>query len=244
MRVLRSLWIPDSHVPNEHGPSFELMLKAGRFLKPDLVVIGGDFADFDSLSAHEPNTVEGKATLKSEVRAVKRRLRQVEALGAATNLFILGNHEWRLERFIARQAPALTGVIDVDSLLGLTEAGWVVCPYRKTAKVGKLNVTHDTGHAGINAHRQSATDHLGSTVIFHTHRMAYEVKGRMGGTPYLATMLGWLGDPEKIDYVHQVKASHWVHGFGVGYHMPNGIVHMQPVPIIEGACFVGGKLIR
>ncbi len=67
---------------------------------------------------------------------------------------------------------------------------------------------------------------------------------RFDGTPYVAAMLGWLGDSEKAaSYMHEAKASDWVKGFGIGYLEPQtGIVHLQPVPIVNGRCVVNGKL--
>ena len=43
--------------------------------------------------------------------------------------------------------------------------------------------------------------------------------------------------------MHEAKASDWVKGFGIGYLEPQtGIVHLQPVPIVNGRCVVNGKL--
>jgi hypothetical protein len=129
-------------------------------------------------------------------------------------------------------------------MLGLHETGWKWVPYRQSVKLGKLNLTHDTGSAGVNAHRQSAARFMGSTVIGHTHRMAYEVTGRFDASPYLACMLGWLGDRGRAaKYLHEASAASWVHGFGVGYLEPtSGVVYLTPVPIIDGRCVVEGVL--
>jgi hypothetical protein len=56
-------------------------------------------------------------------------------------------------------------------------------------------------------------------------------------------MFGWLGDAEKAgDYLHEAKASDWCHGIGLGYMEPSGIVHVTPVPFINGRCVVEGRL--
>lgn len=203
----------------------------------------GDWMDAESLSSHAP-TKPGIRDFEEELDHARERLDELDNLGASKKVYIMGNHEWRLERYLAERAPALFKSVNLPTLLGLHERGWVTSDYHETYKLGKLNITHDTGSAGLNAHRSAATDHMGSTVIGHTHRMAYEVRGKLGGAPYVAAMFGWLGDPKKVDYLHQAKAAHWTHGFGLGYVQDNGVVHIVPVPIVNGTCVVEGRLVR
>lgn len=236
-------FFPDSHIPNEHS-NYDVAVRACKQFAPDTVVLLGDWMDAESLKSHAP-TKPGIRDFQEELDYAKHRLDELDNLPSVKRkVYIMGNHEWRLERYLAERAPALFKSVNLDALLGLTERGWVSSAYHETFKLGKLNVTHDTGSAGLNAHRSAATDHMGSTVIGHTHRMAYEVRGKLGGEPYLAAMFGWLGDPKKVDYLHQAKAAHWTHGFGLGYVQSNGVVHVVPVPIIRGECVVEGRLVR
>ena len=238
------LFIPDCHIPNHDEKAWGLLLRVGLALKPKHIVILGDFADGETLSAHPP-TKPGEQDFQVEIDAVKKCLDQLDALGAENKIYVEGNHEFRLDRYLMERAPALFRQIRWQNVLELFRRNWNFIPYRKSTKLGKLHLTHDTGNAGMNAHRTSAVKFGGSVMIGHTHRMAYEVKGRFDGTPYLAVMLGWLGDAEKAaGYLHEVvAASDWVQGFGVGYLEPaSGIVHVQPVPIVHGRCVVNGKL--
>lgn len=237
------LFIPDCHIPNHDEKAWGLLLRVGLALKPKHIVILGDFADGETLSAH-PATQPGERDFEVEVNAIKSCLDQLDSLGAGNKIYVSGNHEFRLDRYLMEHAPMLFRSITWQNTLGLYERNWNWVPYRKSTKIGKLHLTHDTGNAGMNAHRTSAAAFGGSVVIGHTHRMSYEVRGRFDGTPYLAAMLGWLGDAEKAAaYMHEAKASDWVKGFGVGYLEPqSGIVHMQPVPIINSRCVVNGKL--
>ena len=237
------LFVPDVHVPNHDEKAWGVMLRVGLALKPRHIVVLGDFADGETLSAH-PATKPGEQDFGVEVEAVKGCLDQLDALGAENKIYIEGNHEFRLDRYLMERAPNLFRCISWQSTLELYRRNWAWIPYRKSTKIGKLHLTHDTGQAGMNAHRTSAVAFGGSVVIGHTHRMSYEVRGRFDGTPYLAAMFGWLGDAEKAAaYMHEAKASDWVKGFGVGYLEPaSGIVHVQPVPIVNGRCVVQGRL--
>ena len=236
-------FFPDCHIPNQHE-NFNVALRACGVFEPDIIVILGDFADGESLSAHAPSTAHGRRSFKEEVDEIAKALDQIDSAGATEKYYVKGNHENRLERLLADKAPALFDCVNYADMLKLKERGWSVTEYKQSLALGKLHITHDTGTAGMNAHRSAAADHMGSTIIGHTHRMAYEVRGKYAGEPYLAAMFGWLGDPSKIDYVHQAKAAHWVHGSGLGGMEPSGEVHVQPVPIINGGCVVEGLLVR
>lgn len=237
------LLIPDVHRPNHDERAWGLMLRVASVIKPKHIIIKGDFADAETLSAH-PATKPGELSFEQEVADVRRGLDQLDALGATNKIYIEGNHEFRLDRYLMERAPAMFHCVKWQAVLSLYERGWQWVPYRKSVALGKLHITHDTGTAGINAHRQAAQAFGGSAVIGHTHRMAYEIRGRFDGTPYVAAMFGWLGDAEKAaSYMHEAKASEWVHGFGIGYLEPqSGVVHLQPVPIVHGKCVVNGRL--
>lgn len=240
----RVLFVPDCHHPHVDSVAWRLMLLAARDYEPDIIVLLGDFGDVASVSDHPPDEVAEVPTLAEEVFAVSAALGQLEQLGATRLIYIEGNHEQRLSRHIARNSPQLWDCLNWRELLKLEDRGWEWVEYRQTFQLGKLCITHDTGEAGINAHRSASNAHMGSTVIGHTHRMAYEVRGTFGGPPYLAAMFGWLGDHTRAArYVHDAKArSQWAHGFGTGLLLEDGICHVQPVPIVSGKCVVSGKL--
>jgi len=232
-------FIPDVHVPNHDPRAWKLMLKVLDAFRPETIIILGDFAEFEPVSAH-PRKPRSERFLTADLVPIASALAELESVGALHKIYVMGNHESRLERYIAKNAPALDGLFSYDAWV--QDLGWETVPYLETYKLGKLNITHDTGTAGMNAHRDAAADHMGSTIIGHTHRMSYEVRGKVDGVPYLAAMFGWLGKADKVTYLHNAKAAHWVHGFGIGYTFPDGVTHVQPVPIIGGRCVVEGRV--
>ena len=243
-KLEKILFIPDSHFPYHDKDAFSLMLKAGKALKPDHVIILGDFADFYGVSSHskDPNRA---LKLKDEVEEVKKALDQVIELGAKNNVFVSGNHEDRLERYLRDRAPELFNFISIPKILELKEKGFKYIPYKQAYKIGKLNVTHDTGVAGRYAHYKALDTFQHNIIIGHTHRIGYAVEGDAQGNRHLGAMIGWLGDVAEIDYMHQVKArKEWSLGFGTG-HMDTktGVVYVTPVPIINGTVLIEGKLI-
>lgn len=236
--------IPDSHVPYEHKPSFDLMLRACRKAGIKNAAVLGDFADFYAVSSH-PKSPDRKASLAFEVDAVNARLDQLDDVFTGKKKFIGGNHEYRLERYLTDRAPELFDSIKVEKLFRLKERGWEYTPYKSHTRIGKLFLTHDCGKAGANAHRDAMNAFQGNVVIGHTHRLAWAVEGNVKGKPHVGAMLGWLGDPDQVEYMFRVRAARdWAHGFGIIYREPNGHVHLTPVPIVGGKVLIEGKLVR
>lgn len=243
MKLEKLLFVPDTHVPYHDVKAWSLLLKVGKVLRPDRIVILGDFADFYAVSDHDkdPNRARG---LESEIKSCRERLDELDALGASKKYYVSGNHEDRLERYLMRRAPELFNMVKIPEILGLRERGWSYVPYKSDVRIGKVYITHDTGVAGANAHQRALTDYQTNVIIGHTHRLGYAVVGNAKGEPHVGAMLGWLGDFDKVDYMHSIKARRdWAHGFGLGYMRPDGVVHIHPVPIVRNSVVVEGKLI-
>lgn len=244
MALKKILFVPDTHVPYEDKKAWSLLLKAGRKFKPDRIVILGDFADCYSISDHDkdPNRTR---VLDAEVHEVNLRLDDLDSLGADDKVYIKGNHEWRLERYLMRRAPELFNLVRVRDLFKLDERNWRCIEYKNHHALGKLHITHDTGKAGQNAHIQSMNDFQDNCIIGHTHRIGYAIAGNARGRPHVGAMFGWLGDVGQVDYMHRIKALRdWALGFGTGYEESNGVVHVRPNPIVNYSVVLDGALIK
>jgi len=238
------LLIPDTHSPYEDKKAWQLLLKAGKALKPDITVIQGDFFDMYATSSHSKDPSRA-FQLEMEISETKKRLAEVKALKATKNIFISGNHEDRLERYLKDKAPELHSVISIPKLLGITK-DFIYVPYKEHYRLGKLNLTHDTGTAGRYAHYKALDAFQHNVAIGHTHRMGYAVEGNAKGERHVTAMFGWLGDINKVDYMHKIKSTRdWSLGFGIGYlDEKTGNVYLVPVPIINYTCLIEGNLIR
>ncbi len=241
--LLPILFVPDAHIPYHHAAAWALMLKAAADLKPQIICVIGDLADFFGVSDHLKDPRRARQ-LEGEVAQANDALDQLDALGATRKIFIEGNHEDRLKRYLEAKAPELFGFVDVPGLFRLGKRGWEHVGYHDYTKIGKLFVTHDVGAAGKYAIYQTLATYEHSIVTGHTHRLAYIVEGNAVGEYKVAAQFGWLGDVDQVDYLHRAKAKKdWALGFGVGYLDPRtGYVYLTPVPIVNGTCVVNGKL--
>jgi UDP-2,3-diacylglucosamine pyrophosphatase LpxH len=238
------LVVSDAHIPYHSPIWWDLLLQVGRDIRPKTVVIIGDFADFYAVSDHDKSPDRANA-FDQELDVVDGCLDQLDALGAGDKLYIEGNHEDRLRRYLMKN-PALHGVVNTERLLHLKERGWQFVPYKHHASRGAVHFTHDVGTAGRNAVFKALELYQHSVITGHTHRFAYIVEGSATGECKLSAMFGWGGDVEQVEYMNLAKArKDWALGFGVGYHDPSsGFIYFVPVPVVHGTCCVNGRLYR
>lgn len=237
--------IPDTHRPYHDKRAWRLMLMVAAVLCPTILVVLGDFADCFGVSDHSKDPTRA-LKLDAEIRDVNKGLDELDALGAKQKIFVSGNHEDRLQRYLQDKAPELFNFIAIEKLLRLRKRGWTYVPYKSDVKVGKVHFTHDVGHCGRNSIFQCLDTFQHSNVTGHTHRMAYIVEGNATGEHKVSAQFGWLGDVRQADYMHQAKAKkNWALGFGIGYlDDKTGIVYLVPVPIVNYTCMVNGRLFK
>jgi len=242
--VLRGLIIPDVHAPYHDGKAYACLKTVAKKWRPDVAVCLGDFADFVAVSSH-PKDPSRILPFPEEVAGVNVALDELDSVLARcpTKYYLEGNHETRLERYMLKQAPEVRNWVDWRDMLRLDQRGWRVTPYKSSLELGHLTLTHDLGRCGMHAAKESLND-LGKSVAFgHTHRMQVIYQGKVAGDRHVGATLGWLGDPEAIDYRHRdMVRRDWQHGFGVVYWLANGEFWLNAIPIINGRCVLEGKI--
>lgn len=242
-KIERWLLVPDCHHPYVDRAAYALMLKAAKTIGLDNIVLLGDFADMQAVSSHSKRP--DQRDLQREADAVNDALDELDSRFKGQKIYVSGNHEDRLQRYLQDKAPELFNSMRVEKLFRLKERGWKFVPYKQHTKVGKLYITHDAGKAGATAHVDALNAFQSNAVIGHTHRLAYVVQGSAKGKAHVGAMLGWLGDFDAVDYMHRIRARReWAHGFGVAYVEPDGCVHLVPIPIVNGKVVIEGRLVK
>jgi predicted phosphodiesterase len=239
------LIVPDIHIPYHDKKAVGLMMRVAKDLKPKHLILLGDAIDNYSVSSHskDPNRVR---MLDEEVSALNAELDKFDALNAKHKVFISGNHENRLERYLQDKAPELYNLVKIPELFKLKQRGWEYIPYKDHKELGKIHITHDVGHAGRGSVFQNLDTYQHSVITGHTHKLCYVVEGNAVGEQKLSAQFGWLGDVTQVDYMHKAKAlKNWALGFGVGYYDPSsGYSYLTPVPIVKYTCVVNGKFYK
>lgn len=211
---MRVVAIPDAHHPFVDKAAWELQLTAIEELKPDKVVIIGDFADFNAVSSH-PRKPDQRL-LDREIDATNTALDQVDAAkGKAGLIYMEGNHEDRLRLFLWRTAPELYSLANVDSLLRFEERGYTYHRYREFSHINKVYFSHGW-RTGVNCARQTVIDAGRNIVVGHSHRGSLATSGEIAGKKHFCLNIGWLGDVEEVkDWASIGAYKDWCLGFGV-----------------------------
>lgn len=238
--------IPDMHFPYHDKAVWATNLKAIQVLRPRNVVIIGDALDAYPISFH-PKSPTRKALLQEELADANAELDCLAQLTmglACRVVYVEGNHEFRLERYLIQQAPALYGMITMPELLKIKERNWEWVPYQSWLKIGKIAYSHEVGSSGKNAPQQTLAA-FGNNIVFgHSHRGGLVYGGTVDGERHVALNVGWGGDLAAIDYTHKARTREWQHGFGLVEQDATGAGWCQFVPIIDGRCVAHGQVIR
>jgi len=168
--------LSDIHAPEHDAGCLGACIAWLKDVKPDVVILMGDILELESMSGFSNGGLLG---LEDEIGVGSWLLDKIlEATPGASFVYLEGNHETRLPRWIARNAPQLDGAFTVQGKLRLEDRGieWVPedeQPY----SIGGLDVIHGhqdlSGWGPIYAARKFADLHgrPGRVVVYgHTHK--------------------------------------------------------------------------
>lgn len=240
----RWLFVPDTHAPYHDKKAWALLMQVLQEREFDGCCLLGDFYDCYAVSDHRKDP-RREHSIERELTEGRKCLEDLNDYGFKHKLVVMGNHEWRLERYLETYAPALYDQVMKQDLLGWEQGSWEVVPYMEDIQIGRLNVTHDVGYAGVTMVRKTMIDYMDNVVMGHGHTMQYIVEGNAKGITHVAASFGWLGDADKVDYKHKMKCrKEWVKGFGVGtLKTSNGYMYLKPVPILHDySCELDGEI--
>ena len=158
--------------------------------EPDLVVCGGDLADFDSVNTHARNeTYEGKLkpAFAKDLASLNNALTLIKSGHSLKIPFhiTLGNHEHRIKRF-ENANPEMFGILDYAFRDILTEHGWRITNFKHYLNIDGVEFTHAPINAmgreigGKNAASNVASNSLFDIVYGHTHKREEFVAAKLG----------------------------------------------------------------
>lgn len=250
--------IPDIHfgvAPNrETHLALECAARVIEHYKPDQVVQLGDILDCKAFSAHAKSSLketEQESYLASEVLPAQRWLDRVQAAAGRVHV-LTGNHEHRVERFIANAfsgqlAKEMHHLLSPERLLSLTADGkkrknFGVTPYGgdkvQIYKIApNLWATHGWSH-GKNAARNHLAIVPAGVSIVHGHcHQRLEATKKDPITSELS--FGWSpGCMTNLAPSYFRSPSNHVHGFSVLFQSRRNAKKWThyTVSIVNGSC--------
>ena len=229
--------------PGDRTTSFKALLAVTKDLKPKLVIANGDVIDGAETSRHHRLGWDKRPTIAEEIVASKARLDEVKkAAGRAVLRWNCGNHDNRLDGWIANKSPELEGL--PGTCLQEHFPDW---PMAFSIHVNPGTPDHTVikhrWKSGPTATRQNV---VGSGVHFvsgHLHQLRVWPHGDVRGRRY-GVDTGCVADidAEQFNYCEDAPKD-WCSGF-VAIRYRNGMMlHPQLCEVVRGAAYFMGNAV-
>lgn len=243
--IQKTILLPDIHFPHVDEDVMDSLSEFILDYEPHELIYMGDQMSLDCISGwnrRKPLLKEGQRLIEEYQEFDKNILQHHENITApdTRRTFMMGNHEQRV-KWYNEEHPELSGIIDIDHNLKLTERGYNIIPFNGIYKVGKLNVIH--GYYWNKFHAAKTIEsYEGNVVYSHVHNpQVYAKVTPVDARGYhMATALPCLCNI-KPDYKKSIP-NFWINGFGVVEHLPaTGYFNLYTIIIIEGSFMWNGK---
>ena len=227
----------DGHFwPAQRPVMWEAFVRAAHVLKPSLIVLNGDMIDGTRVSRHGRLRRQNAPRVIDEVGAARTR---VDELPAKTRvIWTLGNHDTRVDTYLANQAP------EMDDFAGSLSDRFPDVTFCYSVVVNRHTIIRHDFRMGIHAAYNNAL-HSGMSVISnHTHAAAVTAITTPLGRRY-GCETGMLNDPNapQFEYTQNRPSRAWP-GFAVLTFDRRGELMMPELCLLAGgrAMFRGSEL--
>jgi predicted phosphodiesterase len=242
--------VSDVHVEYQDRHCCEAVAEFMQDTKPHGIVIAGDFLDFLELSRHNTASLlklEGRrvSTTFSEGNLQLDEWQNAAGEQCIDNHFIKGNHEDRIDRWLASGDNGVWAgdeSISIEARLRLKQRGFRYHDRYPEAGVllGRLWVCH-----GRFTNRYHAAKHLDfyrhSVLYGHTHTPQVHYASALHGQQ-VAVGLGHLADPDSEACSYAARPNAWCQGFAAVHVRDDGAFNVQPINFWDGQFAVAGKV--
>lgn len=209
------LSLSDIHVPYHDTKALRAAIRYGKKLKPNVLLLNGDIADFFTISRWLKNPKQRK--LQLEIEAQQQLLDHLaEQFPRARCIYKVGNHEERWDHFIWTKAPELWDLpqMRLDTILELEDRGYEYVTDQRPVAAGRLPILHghELGKSVFNPVNQSRGAYLRtahSVLVGHGHRSSTHAEPNMWHEEITCWSQGCLCGLSP-DYA---RVNKWNHGF-------------------------------
>ena len=243
--------ISDLHVPYQDPKALSVVLKMVQYFRPNNVIMDGDMLDCVQLSRFNRAPLP-PSSLKAHVEELGGIIRQIQKYSNV--IYIEGNHEQRVQKYINSDAPELYGLISIESLIHdqledeityvRTTPGESMMPWNDDLLIGHFNKASQETCYTV---KLLVGKYMTNVVQAHTHRL-----GEYAKRGYDKILRGWeCGCLCDLDPSYIAKPN-WQQGFLVytpHYHkncyygVPD-MWNMEIVHIEDGRALFRGKVYK
>lgn len=239
---IHAVILSDIHFPFEAPDALNLARAITEDVAPDIIILNGDIMDFFGISQY-PVPPSRRVGFAKELEGSRERLHQLLAWGSTQWIYIEGNHEYRLRRYLYRRAQELADLeaLSIPHLLALPGSviylSHVEEPQRRDdfaspqVRLGKLFVLHGdtvkTSGNTINVARTVFQRLLKPVLIGHWHRVQSYTQTDYEGSTSGAWVTGCLCRPRPHYDVGRI----WGQGIAV-VTVENGFFEVELIPFV------------
>jgi len=243
MKLQKWIVFNDTHFPFQDEKCIQLLLECGKRIRPDGYAILGDLIDFYSLSTFDKDP-ERLNNLQADIDTAASFLCTLRANNKkAQIIYIEGNHEKRLQKFLWRH-PEINSLrsMNVEGLLELQQFNikYISAKGKCAAKyrIGDMYFFHGSvirKHSGYSA--KAMYDKYGVTLMCgHTHRDGkYTKRTEQGHYASWENYCMCQYDAEYCDFTD------WTQGWSV-VTFADKRPYVEQIAVIKDMYIYGGKL--
>ena len=235
--------INDLHIPFHDPKAVALALDIIEDYRCQNIYLNGDVMDFYNVNMHGPSHPMVGTLLEDEISRTRIWLQELrKRFKKQRIIYLFGNHEDRLERYILKNARALYGVIKLDKLLMLEELGIDWTPYNDAVLIDGSDVwvQHSPpSYAKAGAMTSLERDVDRTTIYGCTHREQKATRTGKSGKEYYCYFNGWLGST-KLSNEHK-KVFSYVKGHESWQQCLSIVTAHAGIGYVEQISIKGGK---
>ena len=231
-------WISDLHYPYQDIVAIKTAMSVFKMAKVDEIIVGGDLLDMYSLSRFDKDPAR-KQSVKYEIEQGKLFLKRLRRdFPKAKIIYLEGNHEFRLRRWIQQSELHDFEQIQLENLLDLDKLGIDFYEYNDPYWItDHFIATHGSvirAKSGYTAHGELLKNSV-SGISGHVHRCGLVFDTRLG-VDYFWVEGGCVCSLNP-DYMSNPN---WQQGVVI-LEVKSGEVHPELVPFREHGTYFRGK---
>lgn len=229
------------YLPGTPTIAHRAFVEAVKNLKPTMVVLNGDIADFAQISRHDPMGWQKRYPVKEELTAIQERTDDlVLAHPGAKRILTRGNHDDRFNKRLAMHVPEFAG------LPGMALEGhlpdWT---HTTSVMINDSILIKHSWHSGVHGAWNNVLKAGVTMITGHTHRLTVREFTDYRGTRY-GIETGMLADPDEEQFEYALDGpKNWQPGFVVLTIREGKLLSPEKCEVIEGlgACFRGQVIV-
>lgn len=252
-RFSRHLFLSDLQIPDHNLKVLHLVKSFIKDFQPDYLYLLGDLINFTEASKYE--VVGDAPSLGEEIETARKIIFDLVSTAREANPHIKitwfqGNHCYRLEKYLTRNADKLTDITDEDGERLITiphifhlkehQIEWI--PYFGSKRFKQIEIEHGDVvrlKSGYTAHAMLDKRGL-SGYSAHSHRLALVTRNQ-GGVVRFWVESGSLCNSEPSP--RWIKKPDWNNGFAIGIYDHNlKVMHPTPILIQKNSFIYNNKL--